>query len=363
MPRIAHVVSSPEGVGGAERVVASLVHGALDRGWEPLVVNPFSIDPNGSELAEICEPAKYVGRSCSSWRELPGLRSWLRSVVRDFAPDVLHAHLFHAEVAIASLPLPRGTRSLLTHHHGDHFIYLDRRRNARLDRWAGSRFDSVVAISEWVRRFLIERYGYPDRQVEMIRNGWEGEPLPTQNGTGVPTVLCVGNFREQKGHRDLVAAFERVHSELPDARLMLVGDGELRGEIEETVRRLGISGSVHFAGELEDVWPQYAAADLFALASLYEPLGIAVIEAMAAGLPIVATNVGGIRELVEPDATGLLVPPHDVDALANAMLALLRSSDLRSRLSEASRIRAEEMRRGKTVSQYFSLYGAVLDRG
>jgi L-malate glycosyltransferase len=363
MPRVAHVVSSPEGVGGAERVVASLARGALERGWEPLVINPFSSDPNRSALSEICEPAAYVGRAGRSWQQLPGLRHWLGRVVHDFAPDILHAHLFHAEVAVASLQVSPSTRSLLTHHHGDHFVYLGKRWDAHLDRWAGRRFDSVVAVSKWVRRFLLETYRYPDRKVEMIRNGWSGDPQADGSNGRPPTVISVANFRQQKGHADLLHAFARVRRQVPAARLVLIGEGELHDDLEAIATQLGIQGAVEFKGNVDDVWPHLATADVFALGSIYEPLGIAVMEAMAAGLPVVATTVGGIPEVVDPHETGLLAAPRDPVALAEGLIALLKSSELRRRFGRAARERAQGMRMDRTVDQYFSLYAGLIQKG
>jgi glycosyltransferase involved in cell wall biosynthesis len=279
--------------------------------------------------------------------------------LRALRPEIVHVHLFHASVAVASVRLPPGTRALLTHHHGDHLVHLGRQGAATWDRWAGRRYDSVVAISEAVRRFLIDAYGYPPRKVERIRNGWEGTPCEHESSDR-PTVICVGNFREQKGHLDLIEAFAQVHSRIPEARLLLVGEGELRPGIEESVRALDLSDSVELRGEVQDVWPEFARADIFALASHYEPLGIAVIEAMAAGLPVVATGVGGIPELVSPNKTGHLVQPGRPADLADSLTGLLRSPELRSRYGREALRRAQELRMEETVSQYLRLYAGLL---
>jgi glycosyltransferase involved in cell wall biosynthesis len=338
-----------------------LVRGALERGWEPVVLNPFARFPEHSDLAELCRPAPYTGKQCNTWSELPALRRWLGSTLRDFDPDILHAHLFHAGVAIASLQLPRGTRSLLTHHHGDHFVYSNNHTKARLDQWAGSRFDTVVAISDWVRRFLLQRYGYPDRRVEVIRNGWSGQPLPHQGSNGDPTAICVANFRSQKGHADLVGAFALALREVPNARLALVGEGPLAEPVNRAVEAAGISERVEFLGGVADVWPELARADLFVLASLYEPQGIAVIEAMAAGLPVVATDVGGVSELVEDGHTGLLAARSDKTALAQRLVELLTSPEERREMGAAGKRSVAGLTASASVDRYFTLYESLME--
>jgi glycosyltransferase involved in cell wall biosynthesis len=360
MPRIVHVISTPSGVGGTERVVASLARASFDRGWESMVVNPFALDPERSALRAICGPVPYAGMRCQSNYGLPLLRRWLRRAIRDFQPHIVHAHLFHAEVATASLRLPNGSKSVLTHHHGDHLVRQHQRRRVRLDDWSCRRYDAIVAISDWVRNFLIER-GHPARKVEMIKNGWEGEPSAHSGDSSGPTLVCVANFRPEKGHADLLAAFALARREVPGTRLRLVGEGDMRAEIERLAARMGLSGAVEFAGTAKSVWPELAAAEIFVLASLTEAMGIAVLEAMAAGLPVVATGVGGLPELVEDGREGFLVDPGDAEGMSRAIVRLVGDAGLRARMGRAAESKVADRTMSRAQDSYFNLYEALAD--
>jgi glycosyltransferase involved in cell wall biosynthesis len=159
---------------------------------------------------------------------------------------------------------------------------------------------------------------------------------------------------------EVVSAFATVHRQLPDARLVLVGDGELRPALVEQVDKAGLEGSVEFVGVVDNVWPYLHDADVFALASRSETFGMVVVEAMAAGLPVVAPPVGGIPELVTPGLNGELFPPGDCDALAAKILRLLRSPELRTRMGAAARRSARAFRMETTVQRYFELYGGLV---
>jgi glycosyltransferase involved in cell wall biosynthesis len=286
---------------------------------------------------------------------------WLRRELRSFDPEIVHAHLFHANVATAVVR-PRGrARYLLTHHHGDHLLFERRWLDAILDRFAGRRFDRVVAVSNWGAGFLISRYRYPPGKVICIPNGWSGEPFAKCGLASKPTVICVARFRPQKGHADLLETFAAVKQQVPDARLLLVGDGKLGPELRSRARELGLAECVKFRGSTDNVWPHLAEAHVFALASTYEPLGIAVLEAMAAGLPVVATSVGGIPELIESETMGRLVRPGRPDEMAGVVVELLGSSRLRSRMGAAARLRAADFRISVTMERYFDVYGELLE--
>jgi glycosyltransferase involved in cell wall biosynthesis len=277
----------------------------------------------------------------------------MRRELDDLRPDVVHVMLRHALVLVATLPRRPWERRLLTHVYGEGI------RKARygqvreaVDRWAGARFDRVVGISRSVQQYLISSHGYPPSKVDCIPLGWEGTPLPPSREPRPPTVVCVAKFRPEKGHDVLLDAFAIVRREVPDARLVLVGQGELQERLRARIHALDLAGSVEITGPVDDVWPYLADADVFALASSSEAYGIAIAEAMAAGLPVVASDVGGIPELVVPGVSGELFAPGDAPALAAHLTRLLTSPDLRRRMSTAARAAAEPLRLSNTLPRY-----------
>ena len=358
MPRVAHVISAPGGLGGAERVMSWVVNGGEERGFNQVVLNPFASGRDRGELAAVCR-APVVARTTERMVQVPATRRWLARELDQFEPDVVQVYLPYAGALVASLRRPRGRRLVFSHQHGDHFVVKGSRAWTVIDRLAGRRYDRVVACSAFVERFLVERYRYPPESVVEITNGWEGTPRPGNGLAERPTVICVANFRAQKGHDVLLRAFARAR-ERADAQLVLVGGGPRREEIEAMIADLGLQGHVSIPGAVEDVWPHLEQAHVFALASRYEPLGVVVLEAMAAGLPVAATRVGGIPEIVQDGVTGTLVEAEDDGALAEALLTLLESADLRARMGEAGRAAAAEHRADRMVDRYFALYDELL---
>lgn len=353
--RVAHVISSPEGVGGAERVLAELVSGGAAKGWTQLIVQPFARD-GGSAVAALNPSVPHRPVACSHWIDLPGLRARVHAELLQFRPDVVHSHLFHAGVVVASLRLPTGVLRVWSHHHGSLLRDQGRRASHLLERVATRRYDAVVAVSGYVGRFLTEDCGVPPERVHVVRNGWHGRPVPRDPSPRRPTVVSVGNFRPEKDHETLLRAIALVHRELPEVRLVLLGEGPLRPSLERSAQRLGIRDAVEFRGAVDDVWPHLARADVFALSSIVETLGIAVLEAMAAGLPTVTTDVGGLPEVVEDGRTGVLVPARDPQAMAAGLSALLRDGQRRRAMAAAARVRAMRMQAEDMVDAYADVY-------
>jgi glycosyltransferase involved in cell wall biosynthesis len=353
--RVAHVISASAVIGGAERVLISLVEEGQARGCEQLVLNPFASSAVDTPLRRAVSPVRYIGIPCRTLAGVPWLRRVLNQEVRDFRPDVLHAHLFQALVATASLPR-RGEVRVLSHQHGGLLQSQGRRLEARIDRLAGRRFDRIVACSEDVRRFLENEYRYPPGRLLTIYNGWAGDP-PDQSGLAArPTALCIANLRPEKGHAVLLRAWAEVVRQVPDAELVLVGGGPLESSLRAEVGWRALTDHVTFAGTLDSVWGALAQAHVFVLASHHEPFGIVAAEAMAAGVPVVASAVGGLSELVQNGVSGILVPPGDAVPLAAALVQLLTSPDTRARLGAAGRVRAAKFTVDQTVTDYFDLY-------
>ena len=344
------------GLGGAELFVAALVKRAEERGFEQLVLNPFA-RPSSAEFAELVHPVRHEARRCDSLLSAPMLRRWLRAELDCFRPDVINAVLFPPTVAMATVPRTAGATRLVTNMYGPGLRVASLGRVKQpIDRWAGRRFDHVIAISEAVRQFLISDYRYPPEKVSMIPLGWDGTPLAQSARNRPPTVVCVAHFRPEKGHSVLLEAFAAVRRRIPEARLVLIGRGELQGELTLQAERLGIASSVEMIGPVADVWPHLARADVFALPSLSEAYGIAVAEAMAAGLPVVASAVGGIPELVKEGVTGELFPVGDHRALGEHLVRLLESPELRGRMGAAAQLAAEPLARSHTIDRYLDLF-------
>ncbi|HEX2117683.1 MAG TPA: glycosyltransferase [Acidimicrobiales bacterium] len=360
--RIAHVINAM-GLGGAERFYLAVVRRGLERGFDQKVLVPFAV-PASAEFTELLDGVPCSSRACPSVRELPALRRWLRKELDRFAPDVVHVALFHSAVLTASLRRTPGSARLLTNVYGPGLRVVSHPRlREALDRWAGRRFDRVAAISSSVEQFLVSEYGYPPEKVTCLPLGWEGRPRPPSADDDRPTVVCVARLRREKGHAVLLDAFAIVRRTVPNARLLLVGDGDLREEVVARVEHLGLAGSVEITGPVEEVWPYLAQGHVFALASYSEAYGIAVAEAMAAGLPVVASAVGGIPELVAEGVTGELFPVGDRDLLAAHLVRILQSPELRRRMGEAARAAAEPLRMERSADRYLDLCEQLAGRG
>lgn len=231
----------------------------------------------------------------------------------------------------------------------------------------------MVAVSEDIRRFLVKRVGVNERLITTIYNGIEPREYRSDHRArevirrelglteGRPVLGTVGNLYPVKGHVYLVRAMAAVAAKRPDAVCLILGRGQLLEQLRHTATELGIDHHVMFLGFREDVPALLRAMDIFVLPSLSEGLSLALLEAMAAGKAVVATNVGGNPEVVLDRQTGLLVPSEDAPALADAILLLLRDPALAERLGESGRIRVDKEFSVTAMAQrYDALYGELL---
>jgi glycosyltransferase involved in cell wall biosynthesis len=207
--------------------------------------------------------------------------------------------------------------------------------------------------------------------IETLYHGYDpttlrrGEPVDgVREALGIPpdapVVGTVANFRPHKGYRHLLDAAARVRDAIPEVRFVLVGLGPLEGEIRRRARELDLGETVVMAGYREDVGEVAEAFDVFTLASVYEGLSIALVEAMALGKPVVVTEAGGLPEVVEDGKQGLVVRRGDPPALADGILALLRNPDLRTRLGESGRDRAAQFDIRRAARRVQAVYEKLL---
>lgn len=298
------------------------------------------------------------------WSWLPLLR-----LMRGRRVDVLHAHLFGSNVWASILgPLAR-VPAVVAHEHM--WAYSGGGMRPFIDREVIARFaDAFIAVSHEGRRRMIEIERIPERRVVYIPNGVA--ELPAGDGTAVraelgisadvPLVGSVGHLRTEKAFEVLIEATARLRERSPDAEVLIAGEGPEREMLEGLRSRLGLADSVHLPGARSDIPDVLAALDVAVCCSDFEGGPLSVMEYMGAGLPIVATRVGGLPELVREGETGILVEPRDPDALAGAIAGLLEDPDRRRQLGAAGRdLRAREYDVGVWMSRIEALYASLLD--
>jgi len=246
--------------------------------------------------------------------------------VRAEQPALVHTHLVHADVYGGAAARRLGIPSISTRHNDDRYLLGPFRY---VDRAFARPAKRLIAISDAVRRFL-ERAGHDPSKLLTIRYGLDelpaarSEPTPAEAGipADAPLALAVGRLIEQKDHATLLRAFVRVLPTVPDARLAILGGGPLEAQTRRLVAEIGLEDAVTLPGRT-DIRDWLERADVFVHTSRWEGFGIVLLEAMLAGLPIVATRVSAVPEVVAEGETGLLVEPGDDAGVAEALGALL----------------------------------------
>jgi glycosyltransferase involved in cell wall biosynthesis len=347
MPRtVVHFIDSNM-MGGCEQVLLSLID-RLDRSeWRPVLFHRESpgIVPLLNSLERMGVPCFPVPR-IHRLNILTGLRRFV-SQLRQAGPDVFHVHLNwplacrHELIAarIARVPAIVATAHLSSTLDDVRFGSLKQAIQVRA-------IDKYIAVSETVQDWLCGDMRVPASKVRVVKNGvslgaFSIQSASSRPDTGAPdrkrpVVLTTARLHTGKGLIYLLQAAKLV----PGVLFQIAGDGPHRAELEQQARQIGVEERVRFLGYREDIPELLAACDLFVLPSLYEALGLSVIEAMAAGKPVIASAVGGLKESVIDGVTGMLVPPKDPERLAGAIRKLLYERALATRLAEAGKDRA-----------------------
>ncbi|GAB2578987.1 glycosyltransferase [Dyella jejuensis] len=362
---ITHFVESLDR-GGLERMVLELVKYQHRQGHHCQVVCLYSSGSLAHELDELGIAVKVCGKRQGI--DLAALAQ-ARRMVRIHATDVLHTHnaVAHYQAVLATCGLP--VRQVINTRHG---MGVNRRARRRewLYRRALARTDAVVTVCEAARSDAVKRGIVPSAKARVVPNGIRVEAFQPASAAMHDRLACrlnlpgqtrivgtVGRLNWTKDQLSLLRAFKLVHEQHADTALVLVGDGELRASLEHSATDQGVAGSVHFLGDRNDVHELLQGLDMFVLSSLSEGYSMALLEASAVALPIVATSVGGNGEIVRDGITGRLVPAGNPAALAEAMLGLLRNPQQAMALGQVARAWVEQHGSLETMAmRYAQLY-------
>lgn len=368
--RILQLISS-RGFFGAENVVvelASSLEAAGDTVTIGVFTNRHASCQGSSELGEKARDRglRAVSFECGGRVDL-GTVAAIRRFAAENGVDVIHSHGYKSNIYAYLANRKLGKKLVTTCHN---WINASSKMSlyTRLDKFFLRRFDFAVAVSGGVKKQLLEA-GVDPAKVLVISNGIsvgkfsgsDGAREKTRAELGIPleaTVIgTVGRLSKEKGYGFLLEAARLLSDAGRDCWLLFVGDGELRGPLDELSRDLGVKGRVVFAGKRSDIPEVLSAMDVFALSSLTEGQPMALLEAMAAGKPVVATSVGDVPKILEGGEAGLIVPPSDSGALARALGSLLGDRALAAALSRRGREAVEKnYSSAKMAAEYRACY-------
>jgi glycosyltransferase involved in cell wall biosynthesis len=371
--RVLHVLSGCT-VGGCEQHVLALLT-RLDRDRFDPWLACFEAEPDdAAPMIPMFRAAGVRTINLRARRRADPAAFWrFGQLLRRGRFDIIHAHSFRTELGSVLCGRLSGLAPIVvrTVHNVDE-QYVNQPYSTIL-RWSARRLDRVVAISDAVAEYLRKDAALPDEKIVRIHYGIDPSPFqpdlppPSRRTEGDPsrrpTLGVVARLAPQKGHRVLFDALPAVRAVVPDVRARLVGHEELSttAELRAYADERGVSDLIRFEGFRADIPRVMADLDVFVLPSLWEGFGLVLVEAMAAGRPVVASAVGPIPEIVEDGVTGLLVPPGDPAALADAIVRLLRDPDLAAAFGRAGRARVErELREDTMVERTEALYDELL---
>ncbi len=337
---------------GVEEHILTLLRGLDRRLFRPFLICP----PALFELMRGDVPADVEVLLLNLVKPTEAGAAWrLGRFLRTRRIDVLHSHMFRSSWLASPVGwLCRVPLIVETAHGREDWRRGWLKSRFIVDRLVGRFVDAYIAVSSGCGAYLEKQKGLPHAKITVIPNGCDTgrwakvttPPVALRHTLGFrcddPVLVVVGRLEVQKGHAVLLQSMVRIRAEFPSVRLVCVGDGALRGELQDQAGALGLTEAVRFVGYRRDVENWYALADVLVLPSFYEGMPLAAIEGLAAGRAMAATAVDGTSEVVIHEKTGLTVAPSDPEALAAAICRLLREPAMRHALATAGRLWVSE---------------------
>ena len=342
------------GLGGAEIMCENLVYELTKMGHEVIVLSLYdrqtAITQRFAEAnVDIRYLNKKIGFDVSIYKKL-------RDIFKQEKPDVIHTHIYTTKYVF-----PVAAKLKIRVVHTVHSIATKEvpKTSRLLNKFFYKHFDvTPVALSEAVKKTIVEEYRLNPKNVPIVLNGIDltkCRAKTTYERSGAFRIVHIGSFIEVKNHPGLVNAFEIFHSKHPDSELHLIGDGVNKPLIEQIVFEKGLADSVKFYGFQSNVHSYLSDMDVFTLTSLYEGVPMSIVEAMGTGLPIVATAVGGVPDMLTNGENALLVE-NDIDQISAAFDAYYNSAELRKAHGEKAKERSIAFSSATMAQKYESIY-------
>lgn len=392
--RVMHLILNLD-IGGAQEVVRTLVTQMKKLGHQPLVCS-FRDGPLRFEIEKAGIPVEIIPERQYSFlylpqfiKELIEIRSALLHLIKKYRVQILQTHLLQSlDFLVSTLSFGNYSPKIFWTIHNVNFIL--QKDDLPRYQWmlgfkrfiyrflflqAMKNIDGLIAVSEQVRESLLSYSTNLQQKITVINNCVDidryrtiEENIDLRETLGYSEddllILTVAILKEQKGHKYLIAAANELISEFPQLRFLLAGDGVLKEDLIELVDLYGIGNYFQFLGNREDIPELLAACDYFVLPSLWEGLPMALIEAMASGLPIVATDVSGSKQVMIDGITGLLVPPGDSHSLAEALIKLITQPNLALKMADSAQERIQESYSvQKQTKEHIDLYMKMISSG
>jgi glycosyltransferase involved in cell wall biosynthesis len=373
--RIAHVITESEPFGGAQRNTLLTLKGLVRDGYE----SELLCGPEGRLISEAEAIGVKVHVIPALVRQLDPLKDsraffGLYRLFRSQDYCIVHTHSTKAGLLGRLAASLAGIPVIIHTVHGVPFE-LDGNLRSRfyfaLERWIGYLSESLICVGDVLRQEVARWKIVPDRKLVTIYSGIDFSsyvprraPIEMRRLLGLkkawPIVGSVGRLSEQKAQHYLIQAVALLKEKYPEIKLLLVGEGELRPLLEKQIQDLGLSSNVFLLGERDDIADLLNIFDVYAMSSRWEGIGRSLTEAMYWGLPVVATCVNGVKELIIDEETGLLVPPHNPSALATAVDRLASDRKVAKRLGSNAQKKCRELMDGEhMIMAIEKLYGSL----
>ena len=364
------VVPSLE-MGGVEKTLISLLPRLKERGFEVKVCTLYRKDILAQEMEEKGIPVINIGMRARLDVDIKYLKGifYLKHWMMKEGFHIVHTHLYRANTPgriaakLAQIPVV-----VANEHNVDEWKNFFQRS---VDRALSRITDRIIAVSERVKKFYVEEVGIPPGRITVLYNGVDLERfdkkvnvMEKRKELGLPLhsiiVGSVGRLHPQKNYFNFIKAISLIVKKFSRVHFLLVGGGPLKERLKRFSRTLGLEEKISFLGERKDIEEIYPVMDIFVLSSDREGFPITILEAMACGLPVVATRVGGVEEEVEEGKTAFLVPPANSEALAEAITKLISSPSLRKEMGKKGKERVKLFRIEKMVERTEKLYRELL---